>query len=219
MSSFKIGVTWAGATFIENINNTNKPSLIIDQALELDPNDADAYIGRGWAYSKLKEYQQAIADFDHGLKLDPDKTFAYEGRGWVYYSLKEYQQASADFDRLVEITAWGYVSRGNFYSQLKEYQRAIADFDRALKLNPNDTDAYSNRGWAYLWLRNIKQAKADFTRSCELDASLIRNRWIIIWIEMCQNRPDISTVVQLGKSPQLIHNIIMPLFVEEQRNT
>ena len=43
-----------------------------DKAIELDPNDAEAYNNRGNSYSDLGQYQRAIEDYDKAIELDPD---------------------------------------------------------------------------------------------------------------------------------------------------
>ena len=45
---------------------------MIDKAIELDPNDASAYGGRGNSYLRLGQYQRAIQDYDKAMQLDPD---------------------------------------------------------------------------------------------------------------------------------------------------
>lgn len=171
-----------------------------DRALELDPNYNFAYRSRGWAYYQFKDYQRAFADFNYALELDPNDAHAYYSRGWAYDALKSYQQATADFGRAIELDpnfSWAYCGRGWVYHDLKDYQQAIADFNHALELAPNDDWPYRLRGQTYLWLKDIKQSKADYIRSWELNPSLIRNGWMIQWINMCLNRTSPTTAEQL----------------------
>jgi tetratricopeptide (TPR) repeat protein len=93
---------------------------------------------RGWAYLHLKDYQQAIADFNSALDLKPNYAWAYGSRGLTYHLLKDYQQAIADFDRAIELNpeyTWAYGSRGRSFHVLKDYQRAIADYEHRPKHN------------------------------------------------------------------------------------
>jgi tetratricopeptide (TPR) repeat protein len=68
-----------------------------DRAIELDPDFADAYVGRGDAYYYLGEYQPAIEDYDQAIELDPDYADAYDSRGWAHYYLGLETEAEADF--------------------------------------------------------------------------------------------------------------------------
>nr|MDJ0659935.1 tetratricopeptide repeat protein [Crocosphaera sp.] len=60
-----------------------------NQAISLNPNDADAYYNRGFAYSQLGENQKAIADYNQTISLNPNYTNAYYNRGTVYHELGE----------------------------------------------------------------------------------------------------------------------------------
>lgn len=69
------------AVFHNNLGNcyNNKGNYdlaipIFSKALEIDAKDANyayAYLGRGYAYASMKNYVQAIKDFDSALQLDP----------------------------------------------------------------------------------------------------------------------------------------------------
>ena len=48
-----------------------------DKAIELDPNDAEAYNDRGSSYHRLGQNERAIEDYDEAIKLDPDNAEAY----------------------------------------------------------------------------------------------------------------------------------------------
>lgn len=50
-----------------------------DQAIRLDPNNADYYHNRGNAYYDLKDYQHAILDFKQALDLDSNLALAHRG--------------------------------------------------------------------------------------------------------------------------------------------
>jgi Flp pilus assembly protein TadD len=43
----------------------------------LNPKDADAFIGRGVAYAKLKQFEKAIQDYNQVIELDPEYTYAF----------------------------------------------------------------------------------------------------------------------------------------------
>ena len=137
---------------------------------------AQIYSDRGWAYLNLKEYGQAISDFNCALDLKPDYAWVYGSRGLVYRILKDYERSIADFDRAIELNpeyAWAYGSRGLTYHFLKDYERAIADFDRAIELNPKYAWAYGSRGQTYRLRKDYERAIADFDRAIEIDSRYV----------------------------------------------
>ncbi len=52
-----------------------------DRAIELDPNDPEAYDDRGRSYRDLGQDQRAIEDYDKAIELDPNVAAAYYNRG------------------------------------------------------------------------------------------------------------------------------------------
>ena len=151
---------------------------------------APIYCKRGRAYDALKNYHQAIADFERALELDPSYTYALSSRGWAFYWVQDYQRAFADFNRALELDpndAFAYYRRGWAYTQLKNYQQAIVDFDRALELDPNNAWAYSGRGWVYRHLKEYQQAIVDFNHALELDPNYIftyfNRAWAYYWLK------------------------------------
>lgn len=58
---------------------------------------------------------------------------------------------------------------GIFLANNKNYKEAIKKFTEAIKLNPNNADAYFQRGKAYYDLKNYKKAISDYTRAIELE--------------------------------------------------
>ena len=73
-----------------------------DKAIELDPNDADAYNNRGVAYYNLEEYERAIEDYDKAIALDPNYAKAYENRRIAYARLGQNISQNISQNILVE---------------------------------------------------------------------------------------------------------------------
>lgn len=67
-----------------------------DEAMILNPNDADIYFNRGLVLYKLEDVLGAISDFDHALLLNPRHALAYFHRAGVRYSLGEQPGAMLD---------------------------------------------------------------------------------------------------------------------------
>ena len=65
-----------------------------DEAIRLDPGNANAYTNRGFAYNQLGMYQRAIEDLDDAIRLDPDRAEAYNNRAFSYYNVQQYQLGS-----------------------------------------------------------------------------------------------------------------------------
>jgi Flp pilus assembly protein TadD len=51
--------------------------------ISMKPDDADLYVRRGDVYSKLKQWDQAGADYEKALSLDQNNYLALAGKGYV----------------------------------------------------------------------------------------------------------------------------------------
>ncbi|MEH2242265.1 tetratricopeptide repeat protein [Nostoc sp.] len=144
----------------------------LNQAIKLQPDDADSYSTRGDVYLELKNYQAALADFNQAIQLQPDGAVNYNLRGIVYSELKNYQEAAlADYNQAIKLQpddADNYISRADVYFHLKNYQAALADYNQAIKLQPDDAYAYFHRGIVYSKLKHYQAALADYNQAIKL---------------------------------------------------
>jgi tetratricopeptide (TPR) repeat protein len=70
------------------------------KALELDPKNAQAALGMGWAYSVEQSHDAAIAAFLKSAQIDPDLTAeAMNGAAWSYFFKGDFAQALAHVDK------------------------------------------------------------------------------------------------------------------------
>jgi tetratricopeptide (TPR) repeat protein len=134
---------------------SNEAIAACSRLLALNPNDADAYNGRGNAYNGEGHYDRAIADFDQAIRLDPKNANSYNDRGNSYSVKRDYDQAIADYDQAIRLNpkfAAAYCNRGQAYEAKNDPDHAIADFEQALKLDPSLADARQGRERAQVLL-------------------------------------------------------------------
>src|ERR1051326_1485218 len=73
-------------------------------ALKLDPNDADVYNNLGAAYFNLNKATEATAAFQKSISLKSDDAEAFNNLGASLYKAGRYQEASEAFLRAVRLT-------------------------------------------------------------------------------------------------------------------
>ncbi len=154
----------------------NKAIDNYNMALKLNPEYAEAYYFRGYAYYELKDYGKAIEDYSKAIKLNPEYEVVYHFRGITYRLLKEYDKAIEDYNKAIELNpreANVYYSRGFVYAYLKEYDKAIEDYSKAIELNPEDADLYYFRGNAYFNLKKYDKAIEDYSKAVKLNPKIV----------------------------------------------
>ena len=90
-----------------------------DEAIRLDPQLANAYLGRGVASGALGQYERALQDLDEAIRLDPQNTAAYAGRALVHTLLGKDVEAQQDVDRAVELG----LDRSELDSEMEEFKK------------------------------------------------------------------------------------------------
>ncbi len=124
----------------------NEP--VYTAAIQLDSHFLPAYEERASAYLGLKQYAQAIRDYDRILELDPENVTAYADRGLAkldsgltpmgaVIDLGEAIRRKNDDDNSL---AMSHEYRGDAYVKIGDYGSAIADYSDAIKFRlANDT--------------------------------------------------------------------------------
>ena len=142
-----------------------------DEAIELNPIFAGAYINRGNAKSNLGQHREARSDFNRAIELNPVFAEAYYNRGTAKNFLGEHQEAIVDFDKAIELNpnnAEAYINRGTAKNNLRQHQKAISDFNKAIELNRDFAEAYHNRGLTKQALGQTQEADEDFKMAAKL---------------------------------------------------
>ena len=81
-----------------------------DHCLEIYPEESLAYNNRGDGYNRIKNFSQALKDFDTAVRLDPAYVEAYANRGSALNNLGRYDEAAADLDKAIELDPQKYWS-------------------------------------------------------------------------------------------------------------
>jgi tetratricopeptide (TPR) repeat protein len=110
------------------------------KALALDPNLLLALKGRANALFNLKQFQQAILDYDRILSVDPQDRGAYHDRGLAKMQLGRDYDAISDFSSAIKMQPrelmqhYSYENRADAYVKTGQWDRAIGDLTTAISL-------------------------------------------------------------------------------------
>jgi tetratricopeptide (TPR) repeat protein len=86
----------------------------------------------------MKNFSNALSDFDQAIEIDSCFAEAYYNRALIY---------SRD---------------------LTDYKQALLDYDKAIEFNPALVQAYYNRGSVYYFLGKMKKACEDWHKAYSL---------------------------------------------------
>jgi hypothetical protein len=109
-----------------------------NKTIELNPDNADAYLERAGGYVEIGHYSQAIADYTKAIELDSSHALAYFNRAYAYGEIGEYDKAITDYSKAIELNpsdAQAYYNRGLDYNNKGEVPKAVSDLDKCIELS------------------------------------------------------------------------------------
>ena len=125
---------------------------LLRKATNLDhkyaPDLAIAYQGRGYAFAKSQQYQEAIQDFSEALKIKSNDPRIYEQRAYAEMKIYDYDKALADYSEVIKLKpneARYYNYRAYIYELRNDLKNSLADTEKVLKQDPNNQDAKARK--------------------------------------------------------------------------
>ena len=118
-------------------------------ALKLDPNDADAFNNLGASLYNARRYREASEAFQNAVRLTPNDADVLNNLGAVYYVLEQYDRALESFQKATAAnpsSADAQYNLGNAYYMSGRNQEAAAAYRKAIQLNPGYAEAITNLG-------------------------------------------------------------------------
>jgi tetratricopeptide (TPR) repeat protein len=143
-----------------------------NKVLVLEPDNVQALIRRGDAFSQLGETARALVDLDRAIGLAPQSTQPYFYRGLVHSRMNMSAAALSDYNAALERgprNVDALISRAAIYSLDGKFNLAIKDLDAAIAIDKENPYAFFNRGFAYFAQGQYQKAIDNYTSAIALD--------------------------------------------------
>jgi tetratricopeptide (TPR) repeat protein len=119
-----------------------------EQAIQLNPSNANAYNNRGIIYRIKGEYGRAIADYDEAIWLkNGDFPAAYYNRALANADKGEYEQSLRDFDVVTQFdprNALALYARGLTLLKKGDTEAGKIEISAAKAINPNIAEQFDH---------------------------------------------------------------------------
>lgn len=111
MKAAAAGTTLAGASALitqglsrrgvalMNLERSDEAMKSFDQALEMEPNDLIAWLGKGKVMTQANRFDEAIFCFDKAIELNPNTAAAWHGKGMALQKMGRDAEAQTSFAR------------------------------------------------------------------------------------------------------------------------
>lgn len=117
----------------------------MQQAVDQEPNLADAHYYVGEAYRLLGMPEKALGAYQQALEVNPSFAPAYLGRARLQPLLDPDVDPLEDLNLAIELDpmlAEAYLDRASYWIEQDEVESALQDLDQALELAPDSAQAY-----------------------------------------------------------------------------
>lgn len=144
----------------------------LNDAINADGTNAEAFNTRAVAYFELKNYENALLDYDQAIKLNPDFYKPYYNRAKLKTARGETEAALKDFSEAIRRAPDSsdiYLDRGQLFATSGNLTSALSDFNQAIQLDPKNSLAHFNRGNIRFQQDEFAEALDDFTKTVQLD--------------------------------------------------
>ncbi|MBI3726332.1 protein kinase [bacterium] len=141
------------------------------RAIDLDPENIDAWEGRGFVRYSKGDLDGAITDSSRAIELYPKNIPAWTNRSLARRAKGDLDGAIADATRAIELDSrdsitWRNRAIARFLKN--DHDGAIADSSRVVELDPRDGIAWANRGLSRVAKGDRDGARADLKRALKL---------------------------------------------------
>jgi len=114
-------------------------------------------------FSKMKEYDKAVQEYETIIQLDPQNTLAYLQLGNIAAIQRQYKRAINAYKQVITLQSNNFAAHyqlGLLYADKKEYDRAIFYLLKAQKIESRNSRVYYHLGLVY-------SAKDDYNKAID----------------------------------------------------
>lgn len=163
----------------------------LDQAVAIQPGDADAWCARGRVLLEMRAFADALDSYDRAVALRPDDPKPHDFRSRALRDLGRYDEALAAAERAVRLgpdDPGALNSLGNSLRMLGRLEEAAAAYQRAIAVSPDPGPMRFNLGVCRLLAGDHAQGWPDY-----------EHRWTTE--RMARGKPRFHQPLWLGREP------------------
>lgn len=136
-----------------------------DQAIALNPRQADAYRRAGTQAERANDLERALKYYQAGQQALPDDQVLLLSIGDIYLKQKRYEDARAIFEKALRFDAGNAQAvwrMGEYYRATGRVAEALREYTRALAIDPNLPEAHYGLGMLALQRNQTDEARRQF---------------------------------------------------------
>lgn len=183
----------AEGTRLLDMGDTERAIEMLNRAVELDPDLADAYFQLGIAHALIESRDAAIVEEQITPTPSPGEK---KPRVATTESEKAFEKAVEAYKKRIEANGedhLAYYNLGRAYNKLNEDEEAAKALRQAVRLKPDDTDYQTELGAILVKLAQYREAISPLKKAIELDPENSRALNLLDDAEAGRRRVDFVT--------------------------
>jgi tetratricopeptide (TPR) repeat protein len=185
---------------------------VLEKAVRLAPNSAEAHADLGTVQSKLGRPDEALKSFEKAVQLDPKQVPYRTSYAALLGQNGEHQKGVAELLKVVNAPGYkdtnGFTNLGYLYRTMnpKKAQEAVAAYQKALELDPKNAQAAFGMGLAQLDGATYDAAIGTFQRVMQIEPNLTADAYnLIAWChffkgELTEAKASLQKAQAAGRS-------------------
>ncbi|MBV9459178.1 MAG: glycosyltransferase family protein [Bradyrhizobium sp.] len=153
------------ATALEQQGLSQEALKAYDRAVQLRPDDAELWAGRGTILHRLGRFDEAIADNSHAHALSPASPDICNNVGASLQLLCRDEEALAWFDKALTLKpdfVMSLINKASSLAQLRRIDEAIAAYEQVKAMDPANTEADPYLALIYLLQGDFERGWAGY---------------------------------------------------------
>ncbi|MBI9011128.1 MAG: tetratricopeptide repeat protein [Clostridiales bacterium] len=133
---------------------------LLNEALELDPENDTTWNNISLCYDAIGEYQLALEAAQKAVNLGDENEVEYSNLGNAYFDLGNIEEAKLAYEKSLQLKEDYYYALyglGNYYHEIGEYEKALEYFYNLYDNNPINIDVIR-----YIAFCNYKLGQVDY---------------------------------------------------------
>ena len=186
---------WYRKGFVCNaLKNFEDAKIALNKSLALKQDYMNTYFELGFAHSRLKQNDEAIAQYKKGIELDPRNHIGYNGIAEVYRdNIKDREEAMNWYRKTLAINP--NERKANFgvgycLNSAENYSEAVGYLKKAIEQESTYTAAYVELGYANYRLSNNSLALENLKKALELSPQNENARYYAGLVYISQGNKD-----------------------------
>jgi adenylate cyclase len=169
--SYELDV-WLGTTESPK-DSLAKATELLEKAILLDNNLAEAHGLLGFIYAVEKQHDRALAQVKKAVALNPNSARAHIYLGKVHTFARRYEESIPEYKKAIRLNpippGYYFWSLGLSYGQAGQYDEAITWCEKAIHMEPDDLLARIMMTAVYSWSERDEEARAEAAEVLRID--------------------------------------------------